>query len=209
MRALPRQWTWRRKLLGNVLPILASLPFWAIWLWRAVSKGLLDPVGLWLLVLTIMGSWIALNALGWPGNNAMKVALGRAYNAEKGIFTGPRWFVGAATPAFRDSWDPHEDVGFLVLHEDSLEFYGEKLRVSLDWASLTSVTRRANIHSFVGIGGWVCIDAKIQDQDVRLLIEPRERNFIVANRSIARQIAEQLAKEMPPRRDSAGAEASS
>ncbi|MBL8041249.1 MAG: hypothetical protein JNM04_07860 [Chthonomonas sp.] len=198
MRPLARQWTLQRKLLGNLLPVFASLPFWVVWLWRVGQKGVLDPAGLGLLALAIVCSWLALNCFGWPGNSKMRIAIGRAYNAERGIFTGPRWFVGMATPAYRNPWDPHEDIGFLVLHDDRIEFFGERIRLALPHDCLTGIGRRANAHSWVGIGGWLCIEGTLNGQDVRLLIEPRERNLIVHNRTVAKQIKAEIQKRIAP-----------
>lgn len=103
-----------------------------------------------------------------------------------------RVFVGFASPAFRNALDAHEDIGFLEFHDDKLVFRGDSKQVELPRAAIKSASLRANIHSWLFLGGWVSIDGEIEGKPVRLLVEPRERGTLLGNRRLRKGLRQRV-----------------
>jgi hypothetical protein len=118
---VPTVWTSRRKWLGNVVPALVWLPlsFGAI-AWMVV-RGEIVGLGLWLLIAATVLGWLSVNFWGLFENRKMKLQLGRILEA-RGILVRDAPFIGIATPRYSSMVDPHEDVGFLFVHPERLEF---------------------------------------------------------------------------------------
>lgn len=124
--------------------------------------------------------WLALNFFGFHGNGWMRRELARRLG-----FTGSRgperYFVGIARPSFRSALDAHEDVGFLNLHNDRLEFVGETLRLTFPREDVRNVRFRMNPHSWVLLGRWISVEGVAGDRPIRLSLEPRERATLLGN----------------------------
>ncbi|GMV88309.1 MAG: hypothetical protein AMXMBFR81_12400 [Chthonomonas sp.] len=174
--------------MGNVVPTLLFLPGFAAGLVLILLTG--DPLGLglWLLVGSFAVGWLAVNALGLYGNQAMRTEL----SARVGLSASGGDFVGFARPAYRSGLDPHEDVGFLVLGREGLRFAGDSLQVELPWAAVERVRLRPNIHSLLGLGGWVSIEGSLDGAPVRMLVEPRNHNTLWANSRERRALAQRI-----------------
>jgi len=166
--------------LGNLLPALFCVPLLVIGLIRFRPE---DPFGMpslaCFVAFPIVG-WLALNFLGFFGNGWMKRELARRLG-----FTGTRgperFFVGIARPSFRSALDAHEDVGYLVVHPDRLEFVGETVRVTFPREDVRKVRIRWNPHSWVLLGRWIAVEGVAGDRPIRLSIEPRERATLLGN----------------------------
>jgi len=175
-------WTSQRRFLGNFIPALFWLPLALAGLYQLFAKGLTIGLGLWLLVASTILGWIALNFFGLFQNGRMRRQLERILQSEKRDLSGEHFFVGFATPKYSSMVDAHEDVGFLRLLKDKLEFVSEVRTIEMSRAEITDIRFRMNVHSIVGLGRWVSVEAKLGDKPIRLLIEPRERATLLGNR---------------------------
>jgi hypothetical protein len=180
-------WTTTRQLWGNLLPLIVVGPGLALCLNEVVSKGL--TLLFWAFIAgTLVFGWLAVNFLGLSGNGSMKEELTARFDKEHPNDRREKWFVGFARPIFKSYLDPHEDVGFLVLDAGRLLFLGESRRVELHRDQITSVGFRANIHSWLGLGRWVTVEAVLDGKPGRLMIEPRERKTLIGNRRLGTEI---------------------
>lgn len=181
-------WTTGRKWAGNILPALFYLPL-------AISGGIVMwrrqeffGLGLWLLCGSVLVGWLALNFFGFIGNGFAKRQLRREINARVGL-PNDAPFVGFARPGFRGALDPHEDLGFLVLKEDRLELLGESVTIELPRVNVTAVRFKPNIHTWVGLGRWISVEATIEGKKASVLIEPRERATMLGNLIFGKNLA--------------------
>lgn len=188
-------------MMGNLIPIILALPFAAIGVWRVLETQEMMGDGLaWLVAMPIVG-WMAVNLFGHFENATMRDAM-RARLVQQGVDLGEsRTFVGFARPGRSGLLDPHEDVGFLVVRADELEFVGETHRVRVPRDAVVRVRFRMNIHSWVGLGRWVSIEGTLEDTPIRLLVEPREKSTLLGNRifstELCRRLREWLEKKDP------------
>ena len=183
-----RAWTPYRKLMGNIVPGLFAFPCLAVglWMFRPESPFQLAPL-IWVAAFPIVG-WVALAYFGLFGNAQMRSEVGRSMDRQRGPQREERLFVGYARPEFRSILDAHEDVGFLIFGPEDLEYFGEAARWSLKKQQILAVGLKPNIHSLVGLGGWI----EIKTVDRIFLIEPRERNSLIGNRGLRRATAERI-----------------
>jgi len=181
------QWTTARRLWGNILPLIVVGPGLALSLNEVVRQGLSPLFWVW-IAATSIGGWLAVNYLGLTGNQAMKEALTSHHEALHPHDRREKWFVGFARPSFRSYLDPHEDVGFLILDSTRLIFEGESRRVELHRDQITGVSFKANIHSWIGLGRWVTVEAVLDGRPGRLMIEPREKPTLLGNRRVGADI---------------------
>lgn len=188
-----RVWTTTKKVLGNVLPIFLASPILVL---AALEFGRSGPstkligwIGLFLAV-----AWVFLVFLGLIGNGGMRREMGRRLHIERAFDKTERYFVGFARPAYKSTLDPHEDVGFLLLHPDEIEFYGSELKLVLARSSVTGVCFRPNTHTLVGLGRWVSIEGIVEDRPVRLLIEPRVKATLIGNLMFSRTLLRRIEK---------------
>jgi hypothetical protein len=178
---LTKVWTSRRKWLGNLIPIL----FWllptvggVIWTFR--SPKIVGP-GIWLLLSGQVFGWIALNFFGLFENGRIRRDSMRNLTKRRPPAPGPVVFVGCASSKHHSVLDAHEDVGFLAFGPHELEFIGDDKRVRILREQITEVRFLPNVHTIVGLGRWISIEATINGLPVRLLLEPRERNTLFGN----------------------------
>ncbi len=186
-------WTTRRKLIGNVLPALFFLPFVAYGIyWMLDRDDILGP-GLWWVVAGVVAGWVALNFFALFGNSFMRRELKRELTAKRIDFSDPHFFVGFASPKFTNILDPHEDIGFLFLRNGVAEFVGEDNQVKVPKGEIKRVFFRPNVHSWVGLGRWICIEGVRKEARYRMHVESRERNFLMLNLSGGKKVKDQIA----------------
>ena len=186
----PVIWTPSRKFLGNLMPLLVALPVVAIALWRIFKGGATyGEMIVWIALFTAL-LWFGVNFLGLYQNESLKKAMRRRMDSSfhKNEVPADPVFVGFARPSYRSALDPHEDVGFLLLHEDRIEFFGDKDRVELPKKSLVRATLRANPHSWAFLGGWVSVEGIVEGTPVRMLFEPREKRTLLANKRLRKSL---------------------
>lgn len=178
--------------MGNLLPIFGGLPFGISGVvWAFIRQEMLG----WPLALFAMmpvAAWLLMNRLGLWENRAIRTALDARLAPPK---PGPDlavWYVGMARPSYHGLLDPHEDVGFLILNRESVEFRGEILRFKLAKKDLVGVRFRPNVHTMVGLGRWLSIEGKMEGKPIRMLIEPRERPTLLGNKRLSAAILDKL-----------------
>ncbi|MCE9558127.1 MAG: hypothetical protein K8R88_04180 [Armatimonadetes bacterium] len=182
-------WNSSKRLLGNLVPALFCIPFLVVAVLQFKPDKPWANWPFWMGAFLVVG-WVALAVFGYWGNDTMRSAIGRRFDRKypPGTVDLPRFFVGIARPGFKNIWDPHEDVGFLVLHPDHLEFFGDSLALNISRSSFQSVRFRANPHTLVGIGRWVSLEGESDGTVIRLYIESREKSVLVLNRAIGTKI---------------------
>jgi hypothetical protein len=196
-------WTFSRRAMGNLIPLLFALPFLTVgglMMWATQ-----DFLG-WGLAVFAGGpfaGWLAMNFLGLYQNRQIRHELEMRLRLDRERLPPRRFFVGVATPQHKGLLDPHEDVGFLILHSDRLEFFGDSLSLSLPREQITRIRCRPNMHSLVGLGRWVSVEGRAGDRPIRLDIELREKRTLLHNFRLSRSLLKRLQgwlKEEKPRR---------
>lgn len=177
----PTVWTDRRKWIGNLIPMLFWLPLTGAGVaWMAVRAELTGP-GLWLIGAGTVLGWLALNQFGFFENGKMRRTLERTLRDREEEIPADRNFVGFATPRYAGTVDPHEDVGFFFLLPDRAVFLSETRRVEVERSQVTEVRFRPNVHTVVGLGGWISLEGIAEGRPIRMMIEPRDRKTLLGN----------------------------
>ncbi|MBX3118009.1 MAG: hypothetical protein KF784_03020 [Fimbriimonadaceae bacterium] len=187
-----RVWTTQRKFMGNFLPALFSLPFGVLGFFAMFRQGQLIGSGLLWFALWPLSAIVLVNFLGLFQNGQMRQLLAKRLSAPLAEPKTASWFVGFARPAFKDLLDPHEDVGFLVLRDDRIEFLGESIQVEIQKRQIHKISFRPNVHTIIGLGGWLSVDGTVDGTRVRLLVEPREKKTLLGNLLLNRRIRKKL-----------------
>jgi len=191
-KSVGRVWTTGPKVFANLLPMAAPLVVLAL-LATILPKDGLSPRTLGLMATFPLVGWLSVNFLGLAGNQAVRRTMETRLDRFRTRSLDARMFVGFAGPRYRSALDPHEEVGWLLVTEDSLELFGDATTVQLNRSDVIAVGRAWNAHSWLGLGGWVVLDAVIEGQAVRALIEPREARTHWGNRRIGRRLRQDLA----------------
>lgn len=182
MPAVPeRIWSNSRKLWGNLIPLLFSLPFLLLGLRDLIPDLAVKTSTIVYLFLFVSVGYLATGIVGAWGNRSLARQLRFRFQAQGITFSDDAWFVGFARPAYRSLLDPHEDLGFLELSPSGVQFRGEEIHVQLALGDVKRVTLRPNIHSWLGFGGWVAFEGTVNGQLVRLLVEPRHADTLWGN----------------------------
>jgi hypothetical protein len=187
-----RYWNNRRRWMGNLVPAIFWAPLTvggAVLLWT--SKGSMAS-GYWLLVSGQVLGWVALNFLGLFENKNMRRALYREFTVLKPSFEGWPTFVGYSSGPYSSWLDPHEDVGFLCLTGNALEFYGDSLIWTIERKSVKRIRFRPNVHSILGIGRWIAIEAEHKGKPVIFKLEPRDKDILLLNMIGGRRLKNRL-----------------
>lgn len=171
-------WTTGRKWIGNLIPLPFFLGPVAYGLWLLFSTFHPDLRGNWWIGGGFVSGWLSLNLFGLTGNRKLRKELIKRFGEHKRL---PHWFVGFARPSYRSALDPHEDLGFLMLHADELEFEGDSFRIALQKQDITRIHFLPNTHSLLLLGRWIAIEGTVESKSVRMLIEPRERGTLIGN----------------------------
>ncbi|MBI1755808.1 MAG: hypothetical protein HYR64_01710 [Fimbriimonas ginsengisoli] len=176
-----RFWNARRKWMGNLAPASIWLPLTAAGVIVIMRPVRWAAVGLWLLASGQVLAWLALNFVGLYENRAMRAALEREFLILKPGFRGWRLFAGYASEGYSSVLDPHEDLGYLLLTPDGIEFIGDSRRLVIRRNQVLRIFRKPNVHTFVGLGGWVCVEALEAGHPRVHRFEPRQRDSLLGN----------------------------
>jgi hypothetical protein len=173
--------------MGNLLPFLAMLPFEAIGgflVYRYIVSDTTSSIvlGTVLLLVGPVVGWLTVNRFGFFGNESLRREIQKKVLAKAGKDASSGIFVGFARPSYVGLLDAHEDLGFLFLGSETLEYLGEVHQVSIPRKDVKGVGYKANIHSALGLGRWISIDAVHKAKPVRVLVEPREFKTLLANK---------------------------
>lgn len=170
-------WSSSIRILGNLVPAIIALPFGVLAVLSFdVSKGVTGKTLGLLIAFPVVG-WIAMNLFGLWANAAMRNAIARKLDRARPGTKQEHYFVGIARPGFRSALDPHEDVGFLIIADDHLEFFGDTLVLSISKSDIGGFRKRANIHTCVLAGGWIEVLAGMDT----FRIEPRDSPILFVN----------------------------
>lgn len=190
-----RVWTPTRKWLGNLIPCLFALPALAYAGFRySQTQYWAELPFLGALVVALILGIVGLNWFGMIGNRDMAESMLKkliVYGVDRNV---PRFFVGAATPKYVGLLDAHEDVGYLLLEPDRVRFVGDTLRVDMAKSTVTSIDLAANVHSFLGLGGWVVVHGLLEGKPIQLKVEPRVHRTMLANKRERRKLLDALKK---------------
>jgi hypothetical protein len=188
----PTVWTARRKLMGNLIPALFWLPPALAGVWLILRADQHLGLGLALLGLATVAGWVAMSWFGYFENAKMRRQLERILSADGTPLPDGRIFVGFATPAYSSVLDAHEDVGFLLFDGDAIQFVSETRSVEVYRGQVQRVRYRLNPHSFVFLGRWISVEGSAGDRPIRMMLEPRERRTMWANRRFGRELRQRL-----------------
>ena len=106
----------------------------------------------------------------------------------------PSWFVGLGKPGAFGALDPHQDLGFLILTKDALEYVGEISRYTIPFAEIERLGFKRNAHTLLGLGRWIAIEGKHDGRLFMLLVEPRSHPTILQNKKEGTNLVAQIRK---------------
>lgn len=178
--------------MGNLIPLLCMLPFAAFGVYHMLAWHSATPIGVGFCVAALIVGWLAVNQFGFFGNANLRREIQRQVLAKAGRDASKGIFVGFARPSYLGLLDAHEDLGFLFLDQEKLEYLGELHHVSINRGDVLGARFRGNVHSSLGLGRWVSIKAKHKGKPVRLLVEPREARTLLGNRKRGTELKKQI-----------------
>ena len=185
--------TSRHKLLGNLVPLAVMSVVAGLGI--ALMSRPSATVAAWflLLVAPVLG-WLTVNLYGLWANRQLRAEVELRLKIQRPRARATKYFVGFARPTYHSVLDPHEDVGFLIFHEDRLEFFGVEFHLNLYVEDFLSVRKRANPHTLLGLCGWISIEGTSEGRPVRMLLEPREHPSLVGNQRWATFLVSEIKK---------------
>lgn len=178
--------------MGNLMPLLLVLPFEMVGVFLMLRTHTVTVAGVVTCVLGLCAGWVSVNLFGLYGNKRLRADLARKVLPKENKNASDGVFVGFATPAYMGALDAHEDLGFLFIEPEQLHFHGEDHHVTISRSDVKLIRKRANIHSFLGLGGWVSVEAVVKGKPVRLLVEPRAADTLLGNVKHARDLRRNL-----------------
>ena len=181
-------WSAKRKWMGNLIPVFFMLPFVVAGVIHMVREEDFTWLGIGLCGGGLFLGWMTVNQFGFFGNANLKREIVKRVLSKAGRDASGGVFVGFARPSYVGILDAHEDLGFLFLDKNSIEYIGEVHHVSIPRGDVLGVRYRPNIHSALGLGRWVSVEAKQNGEPVRLLIEPREARTLLGNKRRGKQL---------------------
>lgn len=197
-------------MVGNVLPLVLAVPLAVLAVTSFASEGPSVATLLWTASFPA-ACWVFLSLMGFAGNGGMKREVSKRLHHERPFDQTEKYFVGFARPTYKSALDPHEDIGFLILHPGTVEFWGSELQVSLTKESVAGIRYRPNTHTLVGLGRWVSIEAVVEEKPVRMLVEPRVKATVIGNLIYSKKLLNRLREwkaEKPPASAGGSSEAS-
>jgi hypothetical protein len=183
-------WTDGRKWMANLLPLIACawIPPLALWL-DSTQRPLIATIA-WAALPVCF--WLAINFLSLAGNANLRSAMRPALERDIPDAKGNAHFVGFSRPKAKGGVHPHEDIGWLVLLPDRIEFLGETQRHSFDRADIRRVRFAANINTLFGLGRWLVVEANDAGKRVQMRFEPRERGTMFGNLLLSRKLGSRV-----------------
>lgn len=184
-------WTTGRKLVGNLMPLIVVVPFLVLGTKEALEKGLTPTLALWLFLLLFCG-WLTVGLLGLPFNRFFKKEMALRLHKQHPFDPRPKFFVGFARPAFKGLLDAHEDIGFVMLGDEEIEFVGEHRHFKMQKSAITRIRYRTNPHTWLLLGRWVSVEGTNDGHEVRMLLEPREKATLFGNFIFSARLSDRL-----------------
>lgn len=183
-----RTWSTYRKLMSNLVPALVFVPVFATGL--MLFQRDLRVASVVCFAASVLIGLFSVNLLGLFQNRRMQAEL-------KPLIHGrpePHWFVGIGRPGAVGALDPHDDLGFLLLTNDALEYVGETARYRIPYVDILNVSFKMNAHSLLGLGRWIAIEGRHDGKPFRMLAEPRSFPTILRNKKEGTRIVSELRK---------------
>lgn len=184
-------WTTGRKLVGNLMPLIVVVPLLVLGTKEALEKGLTPMLGLWLLLLLVLG-WLMVGVFGLPFNSFFKKEMALRLHKLHPFDPRQKFFVGFARPAFKGLLDAHEDIGYVLLGENDIEFIGEHRHFKMEKALVKTIRYRSNPHTWLLLGRWVSVEGTNDGHEVRMLLEPREKRTLFGNFAFTKRLHDRL-----------------
>lgn len=175
-----KKWNLMRKTVGNVVPLALAFPL-ALVVGQHVAMGEITMTTVYYGIGFLVALWLATALLGNIGHAGIRKSLAAAMNARAPFDKSRRIFVGFSTAKYKNILDAHEDVGYLVLRPEALEFFGTHHNPTISKSRVTSISFKRNAHTLVGFGGWIVIQADFAGKKAPIYIEPREKATLFGN----------------------------
>lgn len=176
--------------MSNLLPLLFVAPLPAIAVHLA-QQGRNDQA-LWVWIAFVPALWLAINFFSLFQNRRIQREMMGKLFANRTDQPIRRFFVGFARPKRRVAIHTHEDVGFLLMYPDKLEYFGDRFRYVIERPSIRRIAFGANINTLLGLGRWILIEAEVDSKRIRLQIEPRERGTMIGNLLFSSKMCKEL-----------------
>jgi hypothetical protein len=176
--------------MSNLVPLLfvAPLPAVAVSLSQAGKSD--QAFYVWVSIPVVL--WLAINFFSLFQNKSMRREMLGKLLADRPGIEERSFFVGFARPKRKAAIHTHEDIGWLILHPDRLEFFGDTLNHELPRSTIRSIRFGANMNSLLLLGRWVLVEAEVEGKRVRLQVEPREKSTMLGNLVFSKRLAEEL-----------------
>lgn len=176
--------------MSNLVPLLfaAPLPAFVVFLGQA-GRG---DQALWVWVSIVPILWLAINFCSLFQNKQMQREMLGKLMADRTDPPIRRYFVGFAWPKRRMAIHTHEDVGFLLVYPETLEYFGDQQRFVIERSSIRRIGFGANMNTALGLGRWILIEAELDSKRTRLQVEPRERGTMFGNLILGNRMAAEL-----------------
>ena len=133
-------------------------------------------------ITAIIAAWIGVNQVGFFANAIIDRELRQKTKAE-GELIG---FVFQNSP---NGLDAHAEIGLLAVHEESLVIVTEDQSYQLTWKDIDSIKREFNIHSILGLGGWIVLNLQSGE---KFKLESRKFNTMLKSRIRTKALIEEL-----------------
>lgn len=182
-------WNDFRRWMSNIAPLVVCAPVPAIAYYLDVLGYGREALIAWISFPVIC--YLAINFLGLVQNRKMRTELEYLLGSAN-LENGRRVFVGFSRPKAKVGIHPHEDLGWLVIKPDALEFIGERWNYVLERSEIRRIGFGFNVNSFFGLGRWIRIDGEVGGKFVRMLVEPRERDTMLGNLLLGGRLVREL-----------------
>jgi hypothetical protein len=184
-RLTPRQYTTSLKLAGNAVITATALVLFVpvVFLFAMGAFGAI-PAAAGVFVAIVWALTIVEQGSLWANRRLRDSAADRLTVAGPELKRGALGFVGVCTPSYlvRQIWHSdmaHEDVGTLSAASGALIFSGDRMRVTIPRAVITSIAWRTNLwHPFCPLFGirWIVVSYSEDGHARHLFIQSRDKD---------------------------------
>jgi hypothetical protein len=180
-------WSDFRRWMSNLLPLVPVAPLPALALYFDSNNRAVAANVVWASIPVVL--WLGINFLALYQNAKIRRALKPLIEKTDALRST---FVGFARPKHKSPIHHHEDVGYLLVFPDKVEFVGESHRHELLRDEIKAIRFRFNLNSIFGLGRWVSIEGVSSGKHVRLMVEPREKPTLLGNRVYGKLLLKDL-----------------
>lgn len=173
--------------MSNLVPMCVAAPLPA----AAIAVQMRDPLGfMWIYLLgaTPVMLVFTINFFGLYQNRTLRGEMLSLLTKKYPDETARSVFVGFSRPNRRSAIHHHEDIGWLIMRADAIEFLGETKKYSIPRSDITAIRLAWNINTIFGLGRWVSIEGRLGGKAIKMLVEPRERRTMLGNFRFAKTL---------------------